>query len=439
MNRKVLAKICSGIGMLTVALVIVLMIPLSVPKLFGYRIYGVMTGSMEPEYGVGGVVYVRACETGELSEGDVITYLLGSDTTAVCTHRIVGITEDGAFITRGDANNTEDPQPVLPESVVGKVDYYVPFLANVVALLKSTAGILVLFCIFAFVLICWMLADLLEKGFRLDPDITDKMRRALRVLSVVMILGALGYFAYVFAQYREGSAEYEALSARVFGESDRTQDPGADAVDEQTAGGENHLSGMENKADWSDRDARIQKAVAALREENPDMIGWIAFDNLDISYPVMQGSDNDYYLHHTFSGEKNSAGSIFADAINHPDFTDSHTFLYGHNMRNRTMFGSLRNYKDPSFYIGNEYFTVYTGEKVLRYQIFSYYDVSENSDVYTVWYTPDETFEKAVGKMKSNAYYDTGVEVSAEDRIVTLSTCSAKGSRFVIHAKLTEK
>jgi len=123
------------------------------------------------------------------------------------------------------------------------------------------------------------------------------------------------------------------------------------------------------------------------------------------------------------------------EVINHPTFEDSHTIIYGHNMRDLSMFGRLKNYKDKDFYEGNEYFTVYTDTKIITYQIFAYYDVAEYSDVYTVWYTPDESFGEMLETMKRKSYYDTKVDVTAEDKVLTLSTCSTTGKRFVVHAK----
>ena len=110
MNRnKILSRILSGLASGLVLLICIAVLPLSLPKLLGIQVYGVLTGSMEPEYSVGGVVYVQECDTAILQLGDVITYTLGTDTEAVMTHRIVGIDENtGGFQTKGDANNTTD-------------------------------------------------------------------------------------------------------------------------------------------------------------------------------------------------------------------------------------------------------------------------------------------------------------------------------------------
>ena len=115
-------------------------------------------------------------------------------------------------------------------------------------------------------------------------------------------------------------------------------------------------------------------------------------------------------------------------------FTDPNTVIYGHNMKNLSMFGSLKKYKTEDFYKDHQFFTIYTSECAYRYQIFAYYDVPETDEVYTVGFAPDETFQKFIDKMKQKSYDDTGVNVTKDDHIMTLSTCSTTGKRFVVHA-----
>ena len=439
------------------------MLPLSVPKLMGLQIYGVVSGSMEPEYSPGGVVYVRSCDASELREGDVITFRLGTDTDYVMTHRIVGTdTEKGIFLTKGDANNSVDPNPVKPDRVLGKVTGYVPWLAAPAVWLNRPAGIAAIIAVFAVAMICWLTADILKQGSKEEPgnmkaeSVKPESMKSesvkpesmkpesikpesmkpdgegqqshikadrrgnlwtVRILALLLIAGGGCYLGSIFVHYHSGNREYEQLAEAVFSESED----------------------MEEMAGQGNADNSVHNAIARLQEENPDTAGWIHFEDVDISYPVMQGEDNDYYLNHTFSGEQNSMGSIFLDTINHSDFTDSHTIIYGHNMKNLSMFGRLRKYKEKNFYKKHQYFWLYTAKEAYRYQIFSYYDVPEDSDIYTVWYTPDENFTAFVRRMKQHSYYDTEVEADAEDYIVTLSTCSTEGSRFVIHAKRAEE
>lgn len=105
--------------------------------------------------------------------------------------------------------------------------------------------------------------------------------------------------------------------------------------------------------------------LAGLQKENPDCIGWLYQENSDqISYPIMYSGDDSYYLHTTPDKKYASAGSIFVEGENNPDFSDSHTIIYGHNMRNLSMFGSLKFYHDKGYYEEHPYFQIRTGRRL---------------------------------------------------------------------------
>lgn len=190
---------------------------------------------------------------------------------------------------------------------------------------------------------------------------------------------------------------------------------------------------------WQDG-TRIQ--FEALRKENPDIMAWLRFDNYNdvhISYPVLYSGDDETYLRSDIYGNYHIAGCIFLEGMNQPDFSDYHSIIYGHNMRNTTMFGDLKRYKnDEGFYENNQYFNIYTDTQVLRYQIFSYYDVEQDDEVYTVGYGPDDTWQAMIDRMVTSSMKDTGIHPTKEDKIVTLSTCTSSGEtkRFVVHGVL---
>lgn len=399
--------------------VILLMVPLTIPRMFGIRIYGVLTGSMTPAYSVGGVVYVKETDISDIHVGDVVTYRLGTDTEYVMTHRVVEM-DDSFFITKGDANNAVDPEPVSYDRLIGKVIFFIPGLSGVAEFVNSSTGHSFLIILFASAFILWIVADMLSSS-----KVKIKKKRdfpVIRIIGVVLIVGAVIYIGSVLLNYQRSASEYDSIEANVFANVDASASAGDDTEE------------------LTDDEKAVLAAIAELKEENPDVIGWIKFDNLDLSYPVMQGEDNDYYLSHTFSGESNAAGSIFMEAANSSDFNDSHTIIYGHNMRNRSMFGSLKSYKTGDFYPGNEYITVYTLDKVYRYQIFAYYDISMYGEIYNISFAPGDEFQQIVDDMCRRSYYDTGVKPKSTDKILTLSTCSTKGNRFVVNAvRISEK
>lgn len=455
MKRQYLAKMCNVIGILLMLAVIVAMVPFTAPKLFGYRIYGVLTESMTPSYPVGSVVYIRPCEPETVQAGDVITFRMGTDTEYVMTHRVIDVDAVGRlFCTKGDANNAADAEPVAFDRLIGRAELCIPGLAALSELADSMTGRAVLFIAFALAFILWVTADLLSpKGSRgkkaagktgaadgLTAKEADsqgrskpygkgkKIRLAMRFAGLAMIAGAAVYLGSIFLQYRESETEYETLRKAVFTGSLSEEGSAGDGFAEKNSGD----SGL------AETDRKIMDAVRGLQEQNEDVTGWISFDELDLSYPVMHGEDNTYYLTHTFSGEKNSAGSIFMEAANAPDFEDSHTVIYGHNMKNLSMFGQLRNYRTRDFYEEHEFFTIYTENQIFRYQIFACYDIEESGEIYAIGFGPDEKFVSFLEGMKERSYFDTGVEVTAEDKVITLSTCSAKGKRFVVNAKRVE-
>ncbi len=190
----------------------------------------------------------------------------------------------------------------------------------------------------------------------------------------------------------------------------------------------------DDEYDW----AGVRIDFDSLKAINADVIGWIRFDDTEavtVDYPILYAGDNDTYLYMDLLGEEHSSGSIFLEAQNTSDFSDYYNIIYGHNMKNGSMFGTLKKYnRDESFYDANQYFTIYTEQGAYRYQIFSYENVADDSVIYTVGYAPDEQYQELIDTMISGSMRDTGITPENTDRIVTLSTCSYSDTvRFVVH------
>ena len=137
--KKTISKLISTIATIVIVLIILTLVPLTVPKLFGIKLYGIMTESMSPQYNVGGVVYVKSVEASSVKIDDVITYRTGRGEESV-THRVIGI-EGDKFVTKGDANNVEDNNPVPYEKVVGHAMSKLPYAGYVVIYIKTPIGI----------------------------------------------------------------------------------------------------------------------------------------------------------------------------------------------------------------------------------------------------------------------------------------------------------
>lgn len=162
----------------------------------------------------------------------------------------------------------------------------------------------------------------------------------------------------------------------------------------------------------------------ALQAINPQAVGWIRSDTGDINYPVVQGTDNDYYLTHLVDGTYNSNGSIFVDFRNAADISDRNTFIYGHNMRNGAMFASLSLYSAAGYLEMHPELVLITREESFSLQVFAGCVVPGNSDLYQMTYRDDEEFASYVEKVKLLSDFSSDVQVGPQDRIVTLSTCS---------------
>lgn len=174
-----------------------------------------------------------------------------------------------------------------------------------------------------------------------------------------------------------------------------------------------------------------------LMKINKDTVGWIRFykEPSQINYPVVQGADNDLYLHKTFSANENTLGAIFVDAAASSDFTDKNTIIYGHRMKDGSMFRKLEEYKDKDFWKENPYFYIYTPDgREITYKIYSVGQVLDTSDTYLTSFASDEEYQTFLDMTMKEADYDTGVKVTTDDTVVTLSTCTAASDehRFVV-------
>ena len=161
------AKALSAVATVLLLAVMAVALPFSVPKLFGYQIYNVLTQSMEPAMPVGSAIYVKRCDPQALEQGEIITFRLSEATGLVETHRVVeNDTQARQLITKGDANALPDVDPVSYERVVGKVVVCIPVLGTVSEMLHSGPGVTACVAIFALAIILWTLADKTKKRER---------------------------------------------------------------------------------------------------------------------------------------------------------------------------------------------------------------------------------------------------------------------------------
>ena len=187
----------------------------------------------------------------------------------------------------------------------------------------------------------------------------------------------------------------------------------------------------------------INVDFSELLKRNSDTVGWINVNNTNINYPVVQKNNNDDYLHKAFDGSKNQAGWIFADYRNDMENFDKNTIIYGHSRLNKTMFGSLFNVLNESWYSNkyNQIIRFSTPTENTMWQVFSVYKIDLESYYLQVDFDNDSQYLEFLNTLKSRSKYDFNVSLNENDKIITLSTCSdaAGTGRIVLHAKLIKK
>ena len=175
-----------------------------------------------------------------------------------------------------------------------------------------------------------------------------------------------------------------------------------------------------------------------LKEKNSDVVAWLKVNGTNIETTVVKTTNNDYYLTHNFNKEYNSAGWIFADYKNKVDGTDKNLVIYGHNMRDNSMFGSLKWVINEDWYNNedNKYITLVTENETQIYEVFSVYQIEEEDYYIQTNFNTEKEFSTFLETIKKRSKKDFNVDVNKEDNILTLSTCANNNKyRVVLHAK----
>lgn len=181
-----------------------------------------------------------------------------------------------------------------------------------------------------------------------------------------------------------------------------------------------------------------------LKEQNPDTIAWIRFEEPSvISYPVVKSADNNEYLTKTFTANDNKLGAIFMDMRNNSEFTDRNTFIYGHNLKvGGEMFSQLSEYSSEDFCKEYPNFFIYTPDgKIRTYKVFSAAVVKDTADNYNMTYATEEEYTKYLQMCKETSNYSVDVTLDASSKIVSLSTCTNinDDERFLVQGVLVKE
>ncbi len=257
--------------------------------------------------------------------------------------------------------------------------------------------------------------------------------RVIRILSCIVFFGALGYIIYNSMQYSAAKRSYRELEAFVETESTTqafTEGETKAAVEVSTAE-ETHSEITTEEVILPYEETPLKVDHAGLKRVNGDYCGWLSACGGSVRYPIVKGKDNEEYLHKTFYGNRSFAGCIFMDKGNSADFGDFHTALYGHSMKDGSMFRRLINYKSEKYYKRYPYFYIYTESGSFRYSVFAVYE-ADGEDVSMLVGEDKGAF---ISGLKARSLYACGEgEIPEDANVISLVTCdvSDTSQRIVV-------
>jgi len=191
-------------------------------------------------------------------------------------------------------------------------------------------------------------------------------------------------------------------------------------------------------AQTGDSSAAVEQApiavdFEAMKAVNKDIVAWLYVPDTRLNYPIVQAADNDYYLHRLLNGDYNLNGTIFMDYLNHADFSDANTLIFGHNMKSGNMFGEMTNYKKQSYYDQHPVAYLLTPTQNYTLELVAGVILNDDDAIYQHSFS-----QELLDACRSHSTFSSNVEATAQDRFVTLSTCSYEydNARFVVLGKL---
>ena len=273
--------------------------------------------------------------------------------------------------------------------------------------------------------------------------------KKLKTFAVSVIAASLGLLIYCggfyiksYEQNLAAKQGYEEI-ADIAATSDGEKIPKIEKKDGSSSKEKSKSEKKRNKKNQKDTDKadKIRESFGIswenLRKINPEVAAWITISGADISYPVVQGTDDEYYLRHNFKKEEDLFGCIFLEHNNKKDLTGSHSIIYGHNMEGNMMFANLNRYEQPEFLKLCPEIEILTPERKFLYRIFSVEQASSHSPAFEYGYElSSSAYKRQLSVLKNNSMYDTGVEPNETERMVTLITCNShldKEIRMAVH------
>ena len=272
-----------------------------------------------------------------------------------------------------------------------------------------------------------------------------RIRTLFVALSYALFLGGIGSAVFVFLGYEKGRNTYDRIAVSYTREAETEEPPELEMEafpSRKIAFSRRNESEEARIPDFAPPGITVD--FAGLQKENPDVVAWLYLPGLSLSYPVLQGEDNTTYLHQGIDGETLCAGSLFLEEQNSPGLENYHSIVYGHNMRDGTMFGRLKEYQEEETYEACPYFWLYLPGKAYLYRIFSVHTPRVGDETYLLRFENLRAYKSWVADMQAASTVSTWEPGESPGKTVTLSTCTgADAYRQVVqgiqvYAKETE-
>lgn len=253
-----------------------------------------------------------------------------------------------------------------------------------------------------------------------------KLRAALTAALLIIFLLSGALLLQRWIHDRNARQTYE--QAQSTADASRSQEPEIPPEPEVA------VEPLEERAEYL-----YQVNLEELRQTNPDVLGWIAIPGTQLDYPYLQCGDNDYYLKRTWQGSRSAAGAVFMDFQCPADFSGFNTILYGHNMKNGSMFGSLKKYRTQEYYQENPCIYIVNDAGIHRYEIFAAFEAEVVRDTFRLDLDTDRKRDAFLNYTASLNVLETDVVPTHRDSLITLSTCTGKDydHRWVVQGVLT--
>lgn len=252
------------------------------------------------------------------------------------------------------------------------------------------------------------------------------IRRAVFCVALIVFLVSGTLLVRDLLAYRKADKIYSNVEQSVF-TADNTKPTSAD---KPTGTGETASAAPESVL-------LTNYNHAALLALNQDAVGYLQIPALGVLLPVVHGSDNDYYLSHTITGESSGNGTLFIDCRNEEGIESQNAIVYGHNMKNGAMFGLLNRYENSDFFATgeNKYFYFYIEDKIYKYEIYSVHKTPAISSTYTTEFNSSDAFFTYINSMMQASIYQNSVDIYSDSKTITLSTCTSNDEvRLVVQA-----